>query len=347
MPVGDEIIFYILIPVYKVEKYIKDCIESVLNQSYQHFELILVDDGTPDLAGQICDEYAKNDDRIHVIHQTNMGLIAARRTAIKYLQEFCDLENAYVMFLDSDDSIKQGALARLAEVISHESCDMVMYGLDRVSNGRIIKPFNVQNEPSFMEVDKRKLYKRVFSNASYNPLCGKTIKATLIPNKSYEGYYKFSMAEDLLQSIDFYKAASRVYFLQESLYNYSINPDSITNSVNSQNYKVDYTIREKVADFLEEENVFTEEDWEEYRGYCAALIINSVCTISEFDISYKKKRQFYREIKSSRFYKQSLLSGKYKSSIKVMALIYIFKMNVYSLFSMYGYLRMLYGKLKK
>lgn len=347
MPVDERLLFYILVPVYKVEKYIKDCIESVINQSYQNFELILVDDGSPDLSGQICDDYARDDSRIHVIHQKNMGLIAARRTAINYLQEFCDLKNAYVMFLDSDDSIKQGALDRLAEVISYESYDMVIYGLDRVSNGRVIKAFNDQNKPSFIEVDKRRLYKRVFSNASYNPLWRKAIKAELIPDKNYEKYYKYSMTEDLLQSIDFYKVASKVYFLQESLYNYSINPKSITNSVNYHNYKVDYAIREKVEDFLQDENVFTERDWEEYHGYCASLVINSVATISEFDIPYAKKKQLYQKIKDSKFYKQSLQSGKYKCSLKVKILTCTFKMSAYRIFDIYGCLKRLYGKIKK
>ena len=73
--------FYICVPVYKAEKYIHKCITSVLNQTYGNFKLILVDDGSPDKCGEICDEYAKQDDRVVVIHQKNMGLLAARQAA--------------------------------------------------------------------------------------------------------------------------------------------------------------------------------------------------------------------------------------------------------------------------
>ena len=70
--------FFILVPVYNVEKYIRKCIESVLNQTRQNFKLILVDDGSPDRSGDICEEYAAKDDRIIVIHQKNQGLIFAK-----------------------------------------------------------------------------------------------------------------------------------------------------------------------------------------------------------------------------------------------------------------------------
>lgn len=75
--------FSIIVPVYKVEKYLRECIDSVLEQSYTDFELILVDDGSPDNCPQICDSYAQKDKRIKVIHQKNKGLSAARNAGIK------------------------------------------------------------------------------------------------------------------------------------------------------------------------------------------------------------------------------------------------------------------------
>ncbi len=343
----DKIMFYILVPVYKVEKYIKNCIESVINQSYQNFRLILIDDGSPDLAGQICDKYAENDGRIHVIHQKNMGQIAARSTAVKYIQESCRLKDAYVIFLDSDDTIKLGALKRLVEVINRENCDMIVYGFDKVFGDKIVSHFDNHNKSSFVEVEKRNLYRRVFLSSEYNSVCRKAIKAELIPEKNYEKYYKYLLAEDLLQSIDFYKSASTVYFLQESLYNYSINPNSITHSVNPDNYKIDYTIRENVSDFLQSEDVFTEEDWKEYRGFCVALIIDSIKTISCFNISYGEKKQFYREIKETRFYKQSIQGRKFKSSSKIRIQSYLFEIGAYRIFEIYGCLRKVHGKIKR
>ena len=339
MPADMDIVFYILVPVYKVEKYIHECIASVLNQSYQKFKLVLVDDGTPDASGKICDEYAEKDERLHVIHQPNRGQLAAREAALHYIQSAYSLENAYVMFLDSDDSLKRNALEKLAAILQKNHFDMVIYGMDRVANGQILCPFNKRGMESFLEEDKRRLYKRVFSNSEYNAVWRKAIRADLIPEKDYTKYYKFFHAEDLLRSIDMYKAVSKVYFLQESLYNYTINPNSITQTVDASNYKVDFTIREKVLEFLREEDIFTEEDWREYRGFCVSLITDAAKTIGSFTVSGKRKRELYDKIAASDFYRQSLKGKTFKSGRKTRLLFGAFEKRMYGVFDAYGSLR--------
>lgn len=77
----------IIVPIYNVEQYVSKCIESILAQTYRDFELILVDDGSPDMCGTICDEYAKQDSRVHVIHQENKGVSAARNAGISLAKE--------------------------------------------------------------------------------------------------------------------------------------------------------------------------------------------------------------------------------------------------------------------
>ena len=87
----------VIVPVYKVEKYINQCIDSILAQTFSDFELILVDDGSPDKCGEICDEYANKDPRIHVIHQENAGQGKARNVGMD------QAVGKYIIFLDSDD----------------------------------------------------------------------------------------------------------------------------------------------------------------------------------------------------------------------------------------------------
>lgn len=103
-----------IVPVYKVEPYIHRCIDSILNQTFTDFELILVDDGSPDNCGAICDEYAVMDNRIHVIHQKNGGLSAARNAGIDWVFSHSDSE--WLTFVDSDDWIHPGMLERLWEM---------------------------------------------------------------------------------------------------------------------------------------------------------------------------------------------------------------------------------------
>ena len=103
-------LFSIVIPVYNVEPYLRACIDSVLSQSFRDFELILVDDGSPDQCPQICDEYAGQDDRVTVIHKENGGLSDARNVGIRAAR------GRYLIFLDSDDALRQNCLAELAPV---------------------------------------------------------------------------------------------------------------------------------------------------------------------------------------------------------------------------------------
>ena len=94
-----DVLVSVVVPVYKVEKYINKCIDSIINQTYKNLEIILVDDGSPDRCPQICDEYAKKDNRIKVIHKKNSGLGAARNTGIDAAK------GEYIGFVDSDDWI--------------------------------------------------------------------------------------------------------------------------------------------------------------------------------------------------------------------------------------------------
>ena len=101
----------VIVPVYRVEPYIHRCVDSILNQSYSEFELILVDDGSPDSCGVICDDYAKKDGRVHVIHQKNGGLSAARNSGIDWVMKHSD--SKWLAFVDSDDWIHREYLQLL------------------------------------------------------------------------------------------------------------------------------------------------------------------------------------------------------------------------------------------
>ena len=99
-----NVLVSVLVPVYNVEMYIRKCVNSIVNQSYTNLEIILVDDGSTDSSGLICDEYEKTDKRIRVIHQENGGLVCARKTAIK------NCTGELICFIDSDDWIELNIL---------------------------------------------------------------------------------------------------------------------------------------------------------------------------------------------------------------------------------------------
>lgn len=109
----------IIVPVYKVEPYLAECVDSLRRQTYQNLEIILVDDGSPDRCGQMCDDFAAEDSRITVIHQSNSGVAAARNTALRIAQ------GEYVFFVDSDDTIAKSTIADLVQLSLQHSADMV------------------------------------------------------------------------------------------------------------------------------------------------------------------------------------------------------------------------------
>lgn len=123
----------IVVPIYNVEQYLKSCVDSILSQTYRNTEIILVDDGSPDNCPRICDEYAKKDERIRVIHQKNKGLSGARNTGID------NARGEYLIFVDSDDTIEHTMVEELYGYALKNDCAMVACGRNYVfEDGQIV-----------------------------------------------------------------------------------------------------------------------------------------------------------------------------------------------------------------
>ena len=110
----------VIVPVYNSEKYLNRCVDSILNQTYRSIELILVDDGSPDNSGRICDEYAEKDSRVRVIHKANAGVSAARNSGLEVAS------GDYATFVDSDDYIEPDMYSDMMEKVNQYNCDVVM-----------------------------------------------------------------------------------------------------------------------------------------------------------------------------------------------------------------------------
>lgn len=121
----------IIVPVYKVEKYLEKCVESVINQTYKNIEIILVNDGSPDNCPYICDKYARKDQRIKVIHKKNGGLSDARNVGLD------EAKGEYVLFVDSDDYIELNSCEKFIDIIGNKSPDIVVGNAKRLENNKI------------------------------------------------------------------------------------------------------------------------------------------------------------------------------------------------------------------
>ena len=123
----------VIVPVYKVEAFLNRCVDSILCQTYEDFEIILVDDGSPDTCGALCDEYARKDGRVHVIHQENGGLSAARNTGIDWA--FANSTSRWLAFVDSDDWVHPDYLKVLYEAAEQTLCKISACDFFRTSGG--------------------------------------------------------------------------------------------------------------------------------------------------------------------------------------------------------------------
>lgn len=227
--------FSILIPVYNVEKYLSQCLDSVVNQSFDDYEIIVIDDGSTDKSSLICDDYqARFPDRITVIHKANQGLIAARRDAIDRANgEFC-------VFVDSDDFVETNLLDTINRyLLKDEDIDMVLFSFSYYTEGvKIERNKHVADDFEVWRGDNKKiLYELLATGDSIDSLVTKAIKTVILKQDpiDYKKYYSKNMSEDVLQSIYPITFAEKIIYADVSLYNYRYNYESISRSFSPVN----------------------------------------------------------------------------------------------------------------
>lgn len=208
----------ILVPVYNVEKYLPRCIDSVLSQDFSDYELILVDDGSPDNSPRICDEYAQKDNRIKVVHKKNGGLVSAR------LAGFEASKGKYLMFLDSDDYLLPNALTVLYEKIE-EGYDIVKGNDVRFCGEwtRIEKPPLVGKEI----IEKKDYLTSVLNYAVLPYLWGGLYKRELFTEDVFRKNQDISLCEDWLTNIFIWNKVNRFFAIDKEVYAYFINQKSL------------------------------------------------------------------------------------------------------------------------
>ena len=216
-------LFSIIIPVYNVASYLEECVHSVLCQTYEKFELILVDDGSTDRSGELCDEFARQDSRIRVVHQENRGLSAARNTGLEYIR------GEYVLFLDSDDFWHDNdVLKALAERIVHTGPDVLSFNFMKIRGQHREKPYfhrmavsaEGNNDFSFP------LIRDIWIACAWN----KAIRSPLFA----DGFLRFEegiTSEDMDWSLRLALKAERFDYLHNVVVNYRQRETSISKAV--------------------------------------------------------------------------------------------------------------------
>lgn len=215
----------VIVPVYKVEQYLARCVDSILEQTYSDFELILVDDGSPDSCGEICDRYAEVDDRVHVVHKQNGGLSSARNAGLDVMQ------GKYVAFIDSDDVVHPQYLEILLALLKNNKADLAMCHYDFFKDETQI----CDDEVSIDAVDCEILQGRVLlenfihhcRKVSLRSQCMKLYKKEIFEGlRMRQGYTQ----EDAMALPHVLERAHKIARSKMKLYHWRLNPVSISRS---------------------------------------------------------------------------------------------------------------------
>ncbi len=219
----------VIIPVYKVEDYLDRCVNSVVSQTYKDLEIILVDDGSPDRCPEICDEWAKKDERIKVVHKKNGGLSDARNTGLE------NSNGDYISFLDSDDYIHPNAYEILLATIKEQDADIVGCELLNVDvNGKIInsKWTGYSNVHNFNEVyNGKEFLAKILEDQVVPYAWNKLYKRQVIENQRFT---VGALAEDILYYMGFCDENIKFYDIPNPLFYYTSRDESISAGFNEK-----------------------------------------------------------------------------------------------------------------
>lgn len=219
----------VIVPVYRAERFLPRCIDSLLRQTYPQLEILLIDDGSPDRCGEICDEYQRRDPRIRVMHQENCGVSETRNRGLQ------EARGELIYFLDSDDYLPDHALARLHQIMQEKDADIVIGGHSRIEPDGYVHC----DSDNWQETeDSGRIKEMILRNQLPNFVCAKLSRRWV-----WDGivFPRGQVMEDMYVSADLFYHARRVAMTKESLYFYSReNPVSIMSDGGNRYIRLKY-----------------------------------------------------------------------------------------------------------
>lgn len=221
-----EKLISIIVPVYNVEKYLEKCVNSIINQTYNNIEIILVDDGSKDNSGQICEQLKGKDNRIKVIHKENGGLSDARNAGLKIAK------GEYIGFVDSDDYIAEDMFETLYNLNKKYNSEISIVSYYEIYNGKVI---SVRNTKKLEELNKIEAIKELLIDTKIQSYAwNKLFKRELFDNIEFPTNKNF---EDMATTLLLFEKANKVVLLEEPKYYYVRRDNSIIGIKNYKTYK--------------------------------------------------------------------------------------------------------------
>lgn len=319
--------FSVIVPVYKVEPYLSTCVDSILSQTYPDFELILVDDGSPDGCPAICDEYASKDGRVKVIHQKNSGVVKARQAGVEIAQ------GDYLVFIDGDDDIEQNCLEKIDEVAD---VDIVRFGYF-VCEGKYREKITLPYQTGYYS--KKDIECVIFpkliqsENAKYFPpsVWGGAFRKELFHANMLKDI-RLAIGEDGACVIPCVYYADSMYILDECLYNYRLNLTSATKSRKAYDWNGPEIISKHITEKIQI-------DAFDFHEQLYRKIVHELFTVV---VSQFNREEKYSEIRKdinlnlqNPIYAEAIEKAKFRGSLKAKLMHYALKHRRYKIIKIY------------
>lgn len=293
----------VIVPVYNVEPFLQRCIDSLIKQEYKNIEIILINDGSTDRSGDICDRYAAIDGRIRVVHQEYQGVSGARNKGLAIAQ------GEYIMFLDSDDEAHPEYVSKLYATLCENNLDIAQCCLIRVKKGRRINEQEVRDGVRVFSGYDMQL--KIFERNRYFSmvLCGKIFKKELFSGLQFP-LGRINEDESLIYLLMY--RSKRVGVIDDYLYYYHYNCESITEKkYNIHRLDSFYMLREKYVFYVEHGHIdLANKTANEYFSQMSVALLNGKKAADDYPVILNKAKEIYREDRHNLLEKAHLRADK-------------------------------------
>lgn len=283
----------IIIPVYNVEKYLRQCLESVINQTYKNLEIILVNDGSTDNSGKICEEYALNDERIKVIHKENGGVSSARNNGLRLL------DGSYVSFVDSDDYLENNFIEKLVEV----RADIAICSFYKEY------PFNSEKKIITKAKTSKTKDEFIYDILSFQKAAGcawgRIFSAKFLKENNLFYDENLKVAEDAEFSLRAVQYNPKVVYIPEILYHYNFSSGSIVRKFNRFYFECYKKSLNKIENIIDKTKYLIQ--WNNFVVYHLLLICVNYCFNLSNKVSYCTKKQMLKNVLKDDLFADSLI----------------------------------------
>lgn len=288
----------VIVPVYNTEKYLNRCVDSILAQTFTDFELILVDDGSTDGSGKMCDDYAGKDNRVKVFHKQNGGVASAKNLGI---------DNAigeYINFIDSDDFVDENYLEVMYN--ANEECDMVIAGVKYISSDNLKEyaKLDYKSDYRIIKADYKQYIYDLLDKRALNYHVAKLYRRKRIyENKIYFTDFNKTGADDTVFNFDLLACSDIIKVINNCVYNYVNYRNSVSHSFNMNVWKRKVVMDKYLVDKTAEMGILDENM---QRVLDKRVVLSALWSATAFaenkKIGYCKYKKFFKEIsKSQRF----------------------------------------------